>query len=762
MATFNPLTGVTFDDAMDIPSYEEMMKPYISYKAQYDKDEADRDTAQIGLAKYLPYIGDSGKAYDAYQKLQGDIDVLTKYIGTPLYQKNRDLFTDTKKRYAETTSMFENAKSKYEKALEEDAKHRDSGEDYQFRWANSDGSFIDRPLTINDTWGTRVPQLYAVSGKEADASGMKAGKALTSRVDYSRGWGSTIGDAMKTVQSKGRNNYSGVDGTISVDMLLDPNAHQEEWEAWKKVTKGHYGDAQDWLYKNMTSGEIGTAMRNYLAGTQFDKLTDDQQERIVKRFMKGVYDGLSYKETRESEKSVIEDPTGKRGSDENNNPFEASIIDEGLSFDEEKDFDNKNDFIQNDDGSVTDAEIEKEKARVRTAIPFEIFNKELTEGVPNTIFSKILNSEYSLGNATKELIKDFGLNDGDFIIPNSNTKGSNRYIYDGSKVAKAISEKIKQGNYSEEKLKEIYNKYTTNLMGKDFIKEHEEDIKKRTERSVNMAGNTTKEKIENQIKYDNAIKRMSGKSASFNGVVNGTLRGHIDKWCTDATVSLGKYVDENHNAIWFNKTLKDEKGNDRYGIFEFDGEAKKITGNEKGISKSEFEGNNDPLTKHLTDLRLYNGYLTMSDERNPTKRYIVITNNETINNELKQLQVIDKCIKNKNGEGGNFTDIKPVNITDTSYIDNAFYSQKGNRDLANELYNIKEKTPIGQGLYAVRVPFEVDGRQDQKIIIFKNDVVLIDVPVSDILYNEGRKYQSQYLVNTVTHLSVFKQFATQK
>ena len=827
MATFNPLTGVDFSDSMDMPSYEEMMKPYEHYKTQYDKDENLRDAAQEGLAQYLPYIGQSGQAYDEYQGLQKQIDNLSKYIGTPYYQSNRNLFTKLKKNYSEKVSMMKNAKElwdEYNKNLKSE-QAKDPTNFYRAGYTDPVTGRVNYAdnIDLNTFWGNRNVDLYRVSGNDTEKAGQSFGAALSNRAARMTANSYLVTDKEKqaVLDALGNAQYvtssnkeSGVPNGVKIDWLFDPVAHRADFDRWC-MKNGIQGERKRWLYDNLLNGDLGQQMRNHFAGTSFDHMTDDSKARLVKKFMGGVFTGLKYDVN--AQYHLNPQGLGGSGNDVPSVP-DVDIINEGVEIKDE-DLDHS-EYIDDEDDDVVTPEVNAAKERMNSEaiqsiveatkqkvvqegeIPsFDDFYNELAEPTGNSDHERLVlrgngadpngTRMYSLYKAFSDFVdakgwdkKEFEITESPYPLPFYTNN------FNITKVFDKIQKSIKDGSLTNEEVKSIYDGFinntamndineatsqyydgTSHSYSDDFNTINKWNVQKQTlmKEAENLPGSNNREKIEFARDYNNAIRVLNGHSYSLDTALKNSSVKELDGWLKDVTDKLASFVDDHYYALWFNKTLKET--NYAPGVYTYNHSDRTITGDEKGISNSEFS----ELPQHLTDLRVYNGYLTASDDRDATKRYVIIPNNETVKKPLDVANTIDKFVKNTNEVGKNIYEVKPINdgIDDNNKydtnrvvqnVDAVMYSEEGNRKTANALMKVKNKQRIGDNLYAVNIPYTniietADGKKiekkDSRMVIFSSSNLLMNFSMSDII-NGGKEYARQYGQLIATSLHIFK------
>lgn len=327
MATFNPLTGVSFDDTMEIPTYEEMMKPYESYKAQYDKDEAAAVETQAAMAQYLPYIGTEGEAYDAYQKMQNRINRYSSYIGTPAYMLHRDEYMKLAKDYAEQNAMFKNALEGYNQSEKEvrALMAKDPTNFTRLYHIDENGNVAyDDNHSLNNHWGNKQVYAASVSGTDVMNLGKETGQSFSRRSEEVKGYGGikkALNEFGQIVTFQSRSSREGVPNVITIDMIMNPDAHKKEWAAFE--ANDHVGQYSWWI-KNLKNGELGEQMRRDLMQSKdnngvsaFDKMTQKDQKALIEKYLAGVYKGLDYKEDNQYQEQGHTPPQGSEKKEEN-------------------------------------------------------------------------------------------------------------------------------------------------------------------------------------------------------------------------------------------------------------------------------------------------------------------------------------------------------------------------------------------------------------------------------------------------------------
>ena len=803
MATFNPLTGVSFDDTMEIPTYEEMMKPYESYKAQYDKDEAAAVETQAAMAQYLPYIGTEGAAYDAYQKMQNRINRYSSYIGTPAYMLHRDEYMKLAKDYAEQNAMFKNALEGYNQSEKEvrALMAKDPTNFTRFYHIDENGNVVyDDNHTLNNHWGNKQVYTASVSGTDVMNLGKETGKSFSSRAEEVKGYGGikkALNELGQIVTFQSRSSREGVPNVITIDMILDPEGHKAEWDAFEK--NDHVGQYTWWI-KNLKSGELGEQMRRDLMQSKdnngvsaFDKMTQKDQKALIEKYLAGVYKGLDYKEDNQYQEQGHTPPGG--GSNKIQQLPPPDITQEGVV--NEEDLDNKTTLTEDENGHLkTAAQIQAEShlndPEVKNAINIAKNNAlkngrivSIEDFVINLSTSSVLNrgglyDSFRSNNlravpidTLKEIVGNIltesGINikDKKFAVKdkNGNAIGIN---YDSLVIE--LASQLKKGTITENAIRNAYDTYVAETTADDVEDivddiykkngwgsykndskttrtEHEKNAK-RVADTVNLPGDSELKRAENGRNYFNNTRVINSKGVGLNTNLNHTQSQEMSELVKDIGSYLSGAMKENE-GIFFNKSLEKAAS----GLFEYDKEKiqGKINENSSDIKAVNAKDGVAAL-QNINRMRVVDNHIVFS-VKDSDKEYILKSNIESIKRMMNVAQAASEFTLN------NINSCKQSDIGNAKHVADIVSAAKaGNQKVLKDLAtnkDINRVTLISEHpkMFAVNLKFNYEDENKNNV----NDAYIMTIyeqngnyrvatatTFSDLAYGKGETFQAQY------------------
>lgn len=785
MATFNPLTGVSFDDTMEIPTYEEMMKPYESYKAQYDKDEAAAVETQAAMAQYLPYIGTEGEAYDAYQKMQNRINRYSSYIGTPAYMLHRDEYMKLAKDYAEQNAMFKNALEGYNQSEKEvrALMAKDPTNFTRLYHIDENGNVAyDDNHTLNNHWGNKQVYAASVSGTDVMNLGKETGQSFSRRSEEVKGYGGikkALNEYGQIVAFQSRSSREGVPNVITIDMIMNPDAHKEEWAAFE--ANDHVGQYSWWI-KNLKNGELGEQMRRDLMQSKdnngvsaFDKMTQKDQKALIEKYLAGVYKGLDYKEDNQYQEQGHTPPDdGKKKENVQQIP-NVSTTDEGTSHDGEEDKKNltedangnlSSDIKVQAENHVNSPEIEEvvQKTKDEMIAKGEMVNKlDFSRAIKESDNIDALGVKIKTNGAImyyplSMLAKEAGINIKDYMefsVISNEDKPNYSKLYD------KIKDKIKDGSITDDMINNVYSLYSNGIssekvkdatddiykkngwkgsLKKDrkIIENEQKELDERVKTTENLPGSTQLEKARNGQLYKNATNSIKSVGINVNTPYEHDTGDELSKVVGENLgSSLNMWLDKNDD--WINKTMDKAL----YGVFEY---SKDLNGsihkNQSKIKAVDAKDAKEALEK-INRFRIVDGYIVF-DVKGSTNEFIVKPNDDKIRHQLGVIQQVNQFFMNDLNKAKSIGSMSIENLTNFDML-----AKEDNQQILSELAT--RATKIGEEnkttIYAACI--SISNTNDSYYITFykaednKYHYAIGD-SFSDISVNKGDEYKAQY------------------